>query len=86
VAKNSDARFRGMKYLQDTRVVVIACCTIGLAPFVPEPHIWGKIKWIYGGAVGMQAIDWVDTALHGFPWLLLLVMGVRKVFAKKSSS
>ena len=46
--------------------------TLGLAPFYPEPHILGKIKWLIGGAVGMQPMDWFDLLLHGTPWMLLL--------------
>ncbi|MEY3421294.1 MAG: hypothetical protein RIR48_1586, partial [Bacteroidota bacterium] len=40
--------------------------------FIPEPHIWGKIKWIAGGANGMQLMDWLDFAMHGIPWMLLI--------------
>lgn len=47
------------------------CLTLGLAPFYPEPHLWGKIRWIAGGAIGMRFIDWFDVVLHGFPYLLL---------------
>jgi len=28
---------------------LLLCATLGLAPFFPEPHLWGKIKWILGG-------------------------------------
>lgn len=45
--------------------------TLGLAPFFPEPHIVGKLHWVMGGAVGMQAMDWFDLVLHGTPWVLL---------------
>ncbi|MEZ4921706.1 MAG: hypothetical protein R2780_00910 [Crocinitomicaceae bacterium] len=58
---------------------VIASLTLGLAPFAPEPHIWGKLKWISGGAVGMQAMDWFDVVLHGTPWLLLTIALLMKV-------
>lgn len=51
-----------------------ACLTLGLAPFTPEPHIVGKLKWIAGGAEGMAPIDWFDTALHGAPWIVLAVL------------
>ena len=53
-------------------IAIILCATLGLAPFVPEPHIWGKLKWIAGGAQGMQAMDYFDLLLHGFPWIFLL--------------
>jgi hypothetical protein len=35
-----------MKFWNDWRLVGMACVTLGLAPFFPEPHIWGKLKWI----------------------------------------
>jgi len=58
------------------RMAVILSLTLGLAPFFPEPHIWGKLKWFWGGAVGMQAIDYFDLIMHGFPWgLLIYVVG-----------
>lgn len=60
------------KFWNDQSLVIIACLTLGLAPFVPEPHIWGKIKWIAGGAVGMKLIDWLDFLMHGIPWMLLV--------------
>jgi hypothetical protein len=50
---------------------LIFSLTLGLAPFYPEPHILGKVKWLLGGAVGMQPMDWFDLLLHGTPWLLL---------------
>lgn len=53
-------------------IVILACLTIGLAPYVPEPHIWGKLRWIVGGAVGMKSEDWWDAVQHGLPWLLLI--------------
>jgi hypothetical protein len=39
------------------RTVIILTLTLGLAPFVPEPHFFGKIRWVLGGANGMQLID-----------------------------
>jgi hypothetical protein len=46
--------------------------TLGLAPFFPEPHLFGKLRWVAGGAEGMGTMDWFDLLLHGFPWLGLL--------------
>jgi hypothetical protein len=62
-----------MKILSDWKLIIFGCLTLGLAPFFPEPHIWGKLKWIAGGAVGIQPLDWFDTFFHGLPWLLLLI-------------
>ncbi len=50
------------------------CLTLGLAPFAPEPHLWGKLKWIAGGAVGMKSRDWFDLLMHGAPWIYLIVV------------
>lgn len=51
---------------------LIFSLTLGLAPFYPEPHILGKIRWVAGGAVGMQPMDWFDLVLHGAPWVGLI--------------
>ncbi len=64
-----------------TGLWLIASLTLGLAPFSPEPHIWGKLKWVAGGAVGMKSADWFDLIMHGTPWLLLgfaLILKLRK--------
>jgi hypothetical protein len=52
---------------------LILSLTLGLAPFTPEPHLLGKLRWVAGGAVGMAATDWFDLALHGAPWVFLLL-------------
>lgn len=54
------------------KLAILVCLTLGLAPFAPEPHIWGKIKWLWGGGVGMQVMDFFDVLLHGLPWFYLL--------------
>lgn len=53
-------------------VPFMASLTLGLAPFVPEPHLVGKLRWVAGGAVGMAPMDWFDLVMHGAPvaWLL----------------
>ena len=63
-----------MKFIKkNTQLFFIASITLGLAPFTPEPHLWGKIKWIAGGANGMGATDWFDFFMHGTPWFLLVL-------------
>lgn len=61
-----------MQFINNWRIIVLACLTLGLAPFFPEPHIWGKLKWIFGGASGMTITDWFDVLLHGTPFILLI--------------
>ncbi len=71
--------------INDWRFVVVACLTLGLAPYSPEPHFFGKIRWVAGGAVGMQTMDWFDLFFHGLPWLLLLRLIAVKSFAGVAS-
>ncbi len=61
------------------RTAAIGSLTLGLAPFVPEPHIWGKVKWVMGGAVGMQGQDWFDFVFHGTPWFALIGLSIYKL-------
>lgn len=59
--------------LKDWKTWALFSVTLGLAPFFPEPHIWGKLKWIAGGANGMSLMDWGDALMHGTPWIGLVV-------------
>ncbi len=68
-----------MKVINDGKLVIIACLTLGLAPFVPEPHVIGKVRWVLGGANGMALMDVADLFFHGLPWLLLLRLGVLRL-------
>ena len=63
-----------MKAINDIKTILLLCLTLGLAPFFPEPHLWGKIKWIAGGANGMQLM--MDP--ENFP-----VKQVRKLIVKQ---
>jgi hypothetical protein len=53
-------------------ILVLLCLTLGLAPFFPEPHIWEKLKMLAAGDL-RAVIDWLDLAMHGAPWLLLIL-------------
>ncbi|AVW91247.1 RND transporter [Celeribacter baekdonensis] len=55
-----------------TSTFVIAALTLGLAPFLPEPHIWEKIKMLLAGELA-RPIDIFDLVFHGLPWALLAV-------------
>jgi len=52
-------------------MLILASLTLGLAPFVPEPHIWEKLKMLAAGTLS-RPIDIFDLALHAAPWVLLL--------------
>lgn len=61
-----------MKLLENWKILVLLVLTLGLAPYFPEPHLWGKIKWLVGGAKGMQGADYFDVLLHGAPFILII--------------
>ncbi|MCB0706276.1 MAG: hypothetical protein KDC34_13250 [Saprospiraceae bacterium] len=75
-----------MQILNDWKLIGILCLTLGLAPFVPEPHIWGKLRWVFGGGVGMSTMDWLDLLFHGLPWLLLIRLAFVEFFKKMKSN
>jgi hypothetical protein len=52
-------------------LLVLACLTLGLAPFAP-PHIWEKLQMLSRGQL-VRPIDWFDFVLHGAPWVLLIL-------------
>ncbi|MCB1547910.1 MAG: hypothetical protein KDJ41_08790 [Hyphomicrobiaceae bacterium] len=50
--------------------------TLGLAPFVPEPHLWEKLKMLAAGTL-RKPIDIFDLLMHATPWVLLALKLVR---------
>lgn len=55
---------------QPLALFLIAALTLGLAPFVPEPHVWEKLKMLAAGTL-TRPLDIFDLVLHGAPWALL---------------
>ncbi len=51
--------------------LIIATVLLGLAPFVPEPHLVEKIRWLFQG-VRFRPIDIFDLVMHSAPLILLL--------------
>lgn len=56
-------------------LLVLLCLTLGLAPFTP-PHVWEKLGMLIQGRL-VRSVDWFDLALHGLPWVLLVLKTVR---------
>jgi hypothetical protein len=52
------------------QILIIASLTLGLAPFVPEPHVWEKLRMLATGQLS-RPIDIFDLVMHGTPWVLL---------------
>lgn len=61
--------------------VILAALFLGLAPFVPEPHLWEKLKMLAAGDL-KRPIDIFDLLMHGTPALLLLAKGPRVAMSR----
>ncbi len=49
---------------------------MGLAPFVPEPHLVQKLRMLADGELS-RSIDILDLAMHATPVILLVLKLVR---------
>ena len=65
------------KYKSQLLNALLFCVVPGLLPFSAEPHIVGKVRWVMGGAVGMQPMDYFDLVLHGLPFVYLVYVLVK---------
>jgi hypothetical protein len=57
-------------------LLILACLLLGLAPFLPEPHIWEKLKMLAAGTL-TRPLDIFDLLLHASPFVLLVLKLVR---------
>jgi hypothetical protein len=53
-----------------------AALTLGLAPFVPHPHVYKQLASLARGEL-RAPIDILDLLLHGAPWIALVVVAIR---------
>jgi hypothetical protein len=53
-------------------VLVPLALWLGLAPFVPEPHLWEKLRMLASGTL-TRPIDVFDLFLHATPVVLLAI-------------
>lgn len=67
-----------MSFLDDIplHLLILASLTLGLAPFVPEPHIVEKLRMLAAGTL-RKPVDIFDLVMHAAPWLLLAAKLVR---------
>ena len=56
--------------------LVIITLLLGLAPFAPEPHLWQKLKMLFGGTLA-KPIDIFDLVMHATPALVLILKLIR---------
>lgn len=57
---------------------LVAALTLGLAPFVPQPHVVEKLRWLATGHP-LRSIDAFDLLLHGAPWVWLAAELARRL-------
>ncbi len=57
-------------------IVGILVVTLGLAPYLPQPHVVEKLLMLFTGEL-RRPIDIFDLLLHGTPWVLLGLKLVR---------
>lgn len=53
-----------------TWIFLVIALTLGLSPFVPEPHLVEKLRWLIQGDL-TRPLDIFDLILHATPWVLL---------------
>jgi hypothetical protein len=63
--------------------LVIIALALGLAPFVPEPHLWEKLKMLFSGTLS-RPIDIFDLFMHGTP-ALLLAMKLLRIYRRRQT-
>jgi hypothetical protein len=57
-------------------VLIVLCLLLGLAPFVPEPHIVEKLRMLSQGTL-RKPIDIFDLLYHAAPFILLVFKFIR---------
>jgi len=62
-------------------IFILLSLTLGLAPFVPEPHIWEKLKMLQAGTL-VKPLDIFDLFWHAWPWALLIFKLIRMATAR----
>ncbi len=58
------------------QTLLIATVFLGLSPFVPEPHLWQKLKMLVAGDL-VKPIDIFDMVFHASPAILLTIKLIR---------
>ena len=56
--------------------LILASVMLGMAPFVPEPHLWEKLKMLAAGELH-RPIDIFDLLMHSAPAVLLIGKAAR---------
>lgn len=75
-----------MKWLDKISLgaLMLPAILLGLAPFVPEPHLVEKLRMLGEGTL-QRPIDIFDLLMHGAPAVLVLLKLVRMGQSKEGS-
>lgn len=57
-------------------MLILVSLMLGLAPFVPEPHLFEKLRMLFQGTL-VKPIDIFDLCLHATPIVILAIRLVR---------
>lgn len=57
--------------------LAVIAAAFAATPFVPEPHLWQKLKMLAAGTLS-RPLDVFDLVWHTFPAVLLVVAAVRR--------
>ena len=52
--------------------LIIGALVLGLAPFVPEPHLVEKLRMLFNGTL-VKPVDIFDLVMHAFLPVLLAI-------------
>ena len=64
-------------------LLIVMALTLGLAPFMPEPHVVEKLRMLFSGTLS-KPVDILDLLMHGTPWVLLGLKLVSMGLAKSN--
>ena len=59
-------------------MLVVIVLTLGLAPYLPQPHVVEKLQMLMAGTLA-KPVDIFDLLMHGTPWVLLVLKLVREL-------
>ncbi len=63
--------------------LIMLALLLGLAPFVPEPHLFEKTRMLMAGTL-VKPLDIFDLLMHGTPVVLLILKLGRMAFLKSA--
>ena len=64
------------------RYLILFSIVLGLAPFVPEPHLIEKIRMLIDGTL-TRPVDIFDLVMHASPIVLLVLKYLSEKIIKK---